>query len=154
MLIFIIGTLFKHFGDSPKFMYTLAAVLSAFGIALMLYCNLWSFPADIDTENLTSAIENSYSLFGALLGMWVVYIVDSKVLKFETAATLWGQLLKIALGFPILLLILEGSKPILNVILPCPPVARVFRYFATVCFAGVIWPMTFKYFAKIGKKQD
>lgn len=154
ILIVGIGFLFKRFGDSPNLIYTFAAILSVLGLAFMIYCNFWSFPADIDAENLASATKNSYSLFGALLGMWLVYVIDCKYLKFDTKASPLGQILKMALGFPLLILILEGSKPLLNLLFPESPIARIFRYFATVLFAGIIWPMTFKYFAKIGKKKD
>lgn len=153
VLIFVINYFFKRFDATPKLIYTFAAILSVLGVAFMLYCNFWNFPSDIDTENLESAIKNSYSLFGALLGMWAVYIIESRFLKFDTKASPLGQTLKLVIGFPILLLLLEASKPIWNFIVPNAPLARILRYFTTVLFAGAIWPMTFKFFAKVGKKN-
>ena len=32
--------------------------------------------------------------------------------------------------------------------------ARLVRYFLMVIVGGVLWPMTFKYFAKLGKKKE
>ena len=70
----------------------------------------------------------------------------------KTAAW-WAQILKLVLGFGLLLLVMEGSKPLLNLIFKGSLVAHTVRYFCTVLFAGVIWPLTFKWFAKLGAKQ-
>ena len=145
--------LFSRFGYTQKLMFPLMGGLSLLAVAFLLYTMLWQFPTDIDPHNLASARETACTLLGALLGLWVTYIVDEYKLHFDTQASVWGQILKFALGMVLVLGIMEGSKPLFNLIFgEGNYVARVIRYFLTVLFAGVAWPLTFPWFAKIGRK--
>ncbi len=146
--------LFSKIGYTRKLMLPLLSVLSVMAVAFLLYMLLWQFPADVDMDNLTSARENACTLFGALLGLWVTYVVDEYVKPYDTKAPLLGQLLKFSLGFVLVLGIMEGTKPLFNLMFgEGDLLARVIRYFLTVLFAGVIWPLTFKFFARIGGKR-
>lgn len=145
--------LFSRFGHTKKLMLPLLSALSVFATVFLLYALLWQFPADIDASNLTSARENACSLLGALIGLWATYLVDEYWLHFDTKAPLGGQVLKLVIGLALVLLILQGSKPLFHLIFgEGHLVARVLRYMLTVLFAGVVWPMTFKWFARIGKR--
>jgi len=148
--------LFSKVGYTRKLMFPLMSVLTVLGAAFLLYTLLWQFPADIDVQNLASARQNACTLLGALLGLWVTYIMDEYVRPFDTQAPLLGQLLKLVLGLAVVLGFMEGSKPLFNLIFgERNYLARIIRYFITVLLAGVIWPMTFKFFSKIGvKKHD
>lgn len=147
--------LFRHFGYTPKLMYPLMGILSLISVGFLLYTMLWQFPADIDQDNLTSARETACTLLGALLGLWVTYLFDTYKRPFDTKAPLIGQILKLVIGLLLVLGIMEGSKPLFNLIFgEGDYLARVIRYFLTVIFAGVVWPLTFPYFAKIGQKKE
>ena len=153
-LIFILWPLFNRYGLNRGLMYPLMAALTAMGIGFLLYVCLYHFPADIDSANYEGAVENAYKFLGCGLGLWVIYEVDTRFIRFETkTATWWAQILKLVLGFGLLLLVMEGSKPLLNLIFKGHFVAHTVRYFCTVLFAGVVWPLTFKWFAKLGAKQ-
>lgn len=146
--------LFSRVGYTRRLMFPLLSVLSVLAMAFLLYVLLWQFPADIDMNNLISARENACTLLGALLGLWVTYIFDEYVRPFDTGAPFLGQMLKFVLGFIVVLGIMEGSKPLFNLIFgEGDLLARVIRYFLTVLFAGVVWPLTFKFFAKLGTGQ-
>ncbi len=146
--------LFSKVGYTRKLMFPLMSVLTVLGAAFLLYTLLWQFPADIDVQNLASARQNACTLLGALLGLWVTYIMDEYVRPFDTQAPLLGQLLKLVLGLAVVLGFMEGSKPLFNLIFgEGNYLARIIRYFITVLLAGVIWPMTFKFFSKIGVKK-
>ena len=147
--------LFSKVGYTRKLMFPLLGVLSVMALAFLLYVLLWQFPANIDGDNLLSAKENACTLAGALLGLWVTYLFDDFVRPFHTQAPLLGQILKFVLGFILVLGIMEGSKPLFNLLFgEGDLLARVIRYFLTVLFAGVIWPLTFRFFTKIGKKAQ
>ncbi len=153
ILVFGLWFLFKRYGDAPRLMVPLLGALSAFGIFYLLYCLLNIFPADVDPTNLREAIKNAYTLLGCLIGMWVVYLLDQRVIHFDTKAPFLGQVLKAAIGFVLVLLILEGSKPLWYLVFgENNPLARVLRYMLTVIFAGTVWPLTFPWFAKVGRK--
>ena len=147
--------LFNRFGYTKRLMLPLMGGLSLLAVAFLLYAMLWQFPADIDPHNLSSARETSCTLLGALLGLWVTYLVDEYKLHFDTKAPPLGQFLKFVIGIALVLLFLEGSKPLFNLIFgEGSYVARVLRYALTVILAGVAWPLTFPWFKRIGRKQN
>lgn len=128
-----------------------------FGTLLVSAAYLWfamgyRFPGDVDISNLTSGRENALSLFGAILGLPVVYIIDQKWLHFSTKAVWWAQVLKLVLGLLALLLVKSMLKTVLNNLLG-EEVGRIIRYFCIVLTAGVLWPMTFGWFEKLGNKE-
>ena len=154
-LICILWPLFCEFGHQRKLMYPLMGVLSVFAVAFLLFVTLYNFPADIDVANYTSAVKNAYKFLGCTLGMWVIYEVDARFIKFDTkTAKWWAQIIKLAVGFGLLLLVMEGSKPLFNLIFKGNYIAYAIRYFCTVLFAGAVWPLTFKWFAKLGVKKS
>ena len=124
-------------------------------VGFLCYMAFWNFPADIDTTNYESALKNAFKFLGCTAGMWVVYEVDRSVIRFETAtARPWAQVLKLVLGFALLLVVMEGTKPLLNRLFDGSPMAHAVRYFLTVLFAGCVWPLTFRFFARLGTKTD
>ena len=153
-LICILWPLFCEFGHQRKLMYPLMGVLSVFAVAFLLFVTLYPFPSDIDAANYTSAVKNAYKFLGCTLGMWVIYEVDTRFIRFDTkTAKWWAQIIKLAVGFGLLLLVMEGSKPLFNLIFQGNYIAYAIRYFLTVLFAGAVWPLTFKWFAKLGAKK-
>ncbi len=129
----------------------LLGFMLAIAVAFVCYVEFWSFPADIDVHNLASGLENAYTLLGALLGLIVVYIVDEKWLNFSTKAVLWAQILKVIGGLLLVLAVKSGLKTPLNAILD-ESFGRAARYFLIVIVAGILWPLSFKWFEKLGKK--
>lgn len=139
-------------GNTKKGIPVLLCVMTVLAAAFMCFVELYDFSADIDIHNLTSGRENAYTLFGALLGLVVVYIVDEKWKHFSTRAVWWAQILKVLVGLALVLAVKTGLKTPLNLLLG-ESVGRAARYFLIVIFAGVIWPMSFRYFEKLGNKE-
>ena len=153
ILIFALHPVFKRAEKSPKVMYAFLFSMTAIMIAYTLFINLWQFPADVDPHNLESAIKNGYTLLGCAFGFLVVYTVDLKWTKFDTKAVWWAQLIKAGGGLLIVLLVKEGLKTPLNAIFDENTVARCIRYFLMVVAGGALWPMTFKWFSKLGQNK-
>ena len=63
----------------------------------------------------------------------------------------WVQFGKIVFGLLVVLAVKEGLRTPLELLLPVYP-ARAVRYFLVVITAGILWPMTFRYFRKLGEK--
>ena len=139
-------------GSKQRYMPVLFAVMLMLAAAFMCFVELYPFPADIDEHNYASGIKNAYTLLGALIGLLIAYIVDEKWLKFSTKAVWWAQVLKVAIGLGLVLAVKSGTKEILNLLLG-ESVGRAVRYGLIVVVAGVLWPMTFNWFAKLGKKK-
>lgn len=149
LLIFVLYPLIVK-GEGRRFPYLLALML-LLAIAYTLFVKCYPFPADIDQHNLESGMNNAYTLLGALSGIVVVYAVDKLWLKFSTKAVWWAQILKVAGGLGLVLVVKSGLKAPLNALLG-DAAGRTVRYFLIVIVAGCIWPMTFKWFEKLGRK--
>ena len=158
LLIFALSPLFEKAEKSPKVMYAILFSLTGIMLAYLLFMTYWSFPEEVfhvdNVHNLISAVKNAYTLTGCMLGFLVVYTVDLKWLKFDTKAVWWAQLIKIAGGLVLVLAVKELLRAPLEAILPANTWARMLRYFLMVVTAGAIWPITFKYFSKLGGKKE
>ena len=130
-------------------LFTVLTLLSA---AFLCFVEFWNFPADIDSHNLQSGIKNAYTLIGSLVGLVIVYFVDNKYIRFETSAIWWVQILKVVLGFLAVLAVKSGLKTPIEMICGGHMIARAIRYFLIVIMAGIIWPLTFKWLSKLGRK--
>ncbi|MBQ7362912.1 MAG: phosphatase PAP2 family protein [Clostridia bacterium] len=146
-LIVLLHPVFKTEESFNKYMPYLVGVSAALSLALMIYVHAVD-PTGIDEGNLASARENAASLFGCLLGLLLVYPLDRFVIRFETSARWYVQIIKLALGLLGVLAIKAGLKTPLGLIIPNIYAARVVRYFLIVAFAGGVWPLTFKFFSR------
>ena len=58
------------------------------------------------------------------------------------------------MGIGLVLAAKELLKYPLNAMMEADTWARLVRYFLMVIVGGVLWPMSFKYFAKLGKNKE
>ena len=151
VLIFLLRpTVLNGSGRSVKLVLC-GLILMALG--LFAYVEWFPFPADIDAHNLESGVKNAYTMLGSLAAVAIVYVADEKWLHFEVKASLIGQILKVVLGLLAVLLVKEGLRAPLNALFGGHMAARAVRYFLIVIAAGIVWPLTFRFFEKLGKKE-
>lgn len=149
---FTVGRLKKYFPALIGFMLLLA-------IGYLVFVFTYNFPSNVNPDRLLSGKKNAATLLGAICGMVVVYIVDKKWINFSVKAVWWAQIIKFSVGSALVLAVKEGSKILLNFILGESPCfiaefsGRAVRYFLVVLVAGMIWPLTFKWFSRFGKKE-
>lgn len=147
-LVFALYPIFKTEERFHKFMPYVIAVSCALSLGLLLYVFL--MPSEgVDSHNLASGMKNACTLFGCTLGLAPVYFIDKKFVKFETDAAWYSQIIKFVLGLCGVLLIKVGLSTPLVMLFSNEYVARAVRYFLIVMFAGTVWPLTFKFFAKL-----
>ncbi len=103
----------------------------------------------LDAHNYHSGLKNACTLLGVNIGLVGMYFLDRYYIKFETSAKWYVQVIKLALGFGIVLAIKAGLSSPLTALFGNEYVARVVRYFLIAAFAGILWPMCFKYLNKI-----
>lgn len=139
-------------GKYKKYFPVLLGVMTLVSASYLCFVELYPFPADIDAHNLTSGTENAYTLVGALLGLLIVYAVDEKWLNFSTKAVWWAQILKVVIGLLLVLAIKSGLKTPLNAMLG-ESIGRAVRYGLIVLMAGIVWPLSFKWFSKLGNRE-
>ena len=139
-------------GNQHRYLPGLFCGMLLLAIGFLCFVELYRFPVNIDLHNYESGVKNAYTLLGSLLGMLVVYIADEKWLNFPTKAVWWAQIVKVALGFVVVLLVKSGTKEMLNMLLG-ESVGRLIRYFLTVITAGIVWPLSFNWFSRLGVKE-
>ena len=156
ILIFGLHPLFKKAEKDARVMYGILAVLAVCVVAYFLYVTQYSFPESVylaeNIHNLESAQKNAYTLLGCMAGILVMYPVERKWIRFETKATLLVQIIKVALGLLLILAVKEGLKAPLDALCGGHLIARSIRYFFVVIVGGIVWPLTFRFFSKMGKK--
>ena len=139
---------------NPLKMKAVIGLMLAVSVVFLLYVSFWNFPADMDAHNIESGTTNAYTMIGCLTGVSMVYMIDVKYLNFPVKAVWWVQIIKIVGGLALVLAVKELMRAPLEAILPANTWARMLRYFLMVIMAGSVWPLTFKYFAKIGGKKE
>ncbi len=147
-LVFLCYPLFNKAQKSSKWMYGILIFLTLMVLGALLY---FLFGRHEANENLTSAIKNACTLLGCILGLIVVYTVDRKN-DFTTKAVWWAQILKAVGGIALVLCVKEGLRTPFELLFVNELVARSARYFMIVIAGGVIWPLTFGWFSRLGKK--
>ncbi len=148
LLIFLFYPLYRRAKTSLSALVLMMTPAVLLGIVALVYFTCFSFPVDAH-EHLLHAAENTCKLLGAAAAMLLTAFVDAKYLHFDTRAPLAGQILKAVLGIALILAVKAALKPLFALFLPQMP-ADFLRYFLTVAAAGIVWPMTFRWFAKIG----
>ena len=123
------------------------------GAGLCDLCESCRFPSDIDPDNLFEGRKNSCSLLGALLGFCVGYTLERRYIRFETKAVWWAQVLKVLGGAALLLAVKQGLKLLFAAVGFTWIGTHAIRYFFVVLLAATVWPLTFRWFARLGRKQ-
>ena len=134
-----------------KQMKLVIAGMLIMALGLLLFVEYYPL-GDVDKHNMESGMKNAYTMLGCLIGIAVVYLAERKYVNFETKAVWWAQLLKVILGLGLVLLVKEGLRGPLEAVMPTYT-ARAARYFLIVLTAGFLWPMSFRWFGKLGVKK-
>lgn len=151
VLVFVIYPFFRDMDRSPKKVYIIFSIFIVMAAAFVVFVELYDFPADIDTDNYASGLKNAYMILFCAVGLLLTFYVDTKYVRFPTQAVWWAQIIKVVAGLGILLALKAVLKAPLLALFGGHSAAHGVRYFIVIIFAGILWPMTFKYFARLGK---
>ncbi len=152
ILVFVIYPFFRDMDKSPKKVYIIFSIFIVLAAAFVAFVELYDFPADIDAENYASGLKNAYMILFCAIGLMLTFFIDTKYVHFPTQAVWWAQIIKVVVGLAILLALKSVLKAPLLALFGGHSIAHGVRYFIVILFAGIVWPMTFKFFAKLGKK--
>jgi len=152
LIIGILSPMVRHPSENGvKNKFTLILGLT---ICLLLFVQFYPLPIEeAQLHNLQSGSKNAYTMLGSVLGLMTVYPLEKKYLNFETKAIWWAQILKVLLGFALVLAVKEGLRSPLEALFAGHLAARSVRYYLIVVTAGFLWPMTFRWFSKLGAKK-
>ena len=88
-----------------------------------------------------------------MCGLMLAWWVDDKRTHFETKAVWWAQACKLLLGLGLIIALRVGLKALFYALFDGAVFADAVRYFLMAVTGGVLWPMTFRFWAKLGAKQ-
>lgn len=156
VLVFILYPIIYKATEKPKYMRIFFASMLCISLAYLMFVLLYDFPikAESELENINHGIKNAYKILGCLIGLWLSYEVDNRFIKFETKCVWWAQIIKLVVGLIPILLIKEGLDKPLETLFNGSYLADGIRYLLMVVFAGCVWPLTFKFFSKLGKNTE
>lgn len=146
-LIFALHPFFKTLDEHPYRLVYLLLCLLALSVAFIFYVELGNFDG-VDAHNYESAVKNAYTLLGSLCGFILIYLLDVRVYKYETKAPLLAQVLKLAVGAGLVILIKSLLKAPLLSLFGGHHIADAVRYFLMFAIAGGVCPLFFPYFTK------
>lgn len=151
-LVFGLYPVIRKATDSPKTMRILLGCMTALALVFLAFVHLYPFPADVDADNLAHGTKNAFTMLGCILGIWLTYEIESRYIRFDTKAVWWAQIVKLVVGFALLLAIKSGLKAPLSALMGGSYFADGVRYFLMTAFAGCVWPLTFKWFGRMGRR--
>ena len=147
VLVLGLWPVFDRLYRSPFGMLCLILVVLLLSVCNLAFVQLYPFPADVDAANLTDARSVAWKMLGMILAMCILFPVDRMWLRFETSAVWWAQILKVALGFGVVMALRLGLKTPLNQWLG-ENLGGAVRYFLMVIAAGIVIPFFFRFLPK------
>ena len=153
-MVFCLYPLIHRVTEKERTLRILFGVMTGLAVANLLYVLLCPFPADIDPHNLSHGTKNAYTMLGCLAGLWLSFEIEHRYIRFEVKAKWWAQLLKVVLGLALVLAVKEGFKIPMRAIFGEHNLGDGIRYFCMTVFAGCVWPLTFKFFSKLGAGKE
>lgn len=152
-LVLILYPVVQRATYKPKAMGVLLAVMVMLSAAYLLYFELvFRVPVGEEIgENLAHGIASGWKMLGCTVGMTLVWWLDEKYLRFDTKAVWYAQIVKVVIGMALLVAVKSGCKAPLNALLG-DGVGNAVRYFLVVALAGAVYPLTFRFFSRWGKR--
>lgn len=154
LLVMVAYPLFYRAWRNAKWFVLLIGFLLVTGIALLIYVEFVPLPANAIIEFSTDGAKTAYVMFGASLGLTLTLWLEPKYIRFSEKAVWWAQLLKVVIGLGLVIAIRMATKSPLLALCGGHNVAHAIRYFLMVAFGGAVWPLTFKFFGRLGKKKE
>ena len=131
----------------------LFAVLLVAGVALVVYADFCPPPSNAIAENTASGRANAYKMLGTSIGLVLAVWLDTRFIRFDTKAVWWAQIVKALLGIGLVVGVRTLTKAPLLALCNGHDVAGFLRYFLMVLVGGVLWPLTFRFFGRLGQKD-
>ena len=149
VLILILRPVFESDESFDRYMPIVVGCSIVISLGLLAYVLCIKGNASLDFENYHSALKNACTLLGCTAGLVPAYFIDRKYIRFNTSARWYAQIVKLLVGLIGVLAIKAGLSTPLNLIFGSEMIGRAVRYFLIVIFAGIVWPLTFKFFADL-----
>ncbi len=150
LMLLLMHFAFRYADSGKRAVYVLGGAGMLFSVAVILYLLLAPATAANVAEFDAHGRESVWSLVGAMLGLLVIWRVDDRYLHFPVKAVWWAQILKCLGGLALLMAVRIVLKAPLNALFMGDAAANGLRYFLMTIIGGAVWPMTFRFFSRLG----
>ncbi len=150
ILLAALYPVYKMSEEKPQVWPVLFGIGAGISLVLALVIEYVPWGEDVDPQNLAEAIKSVNLCFGCLLAMAICEPLERKKIRFETKAVWWAQVLKVALGIGIAMALRAGLKPVLSALFGSRGIGDAIRYFIITMAAMAGWPLTFRWFSRLG----
>lgn len=151
ILVFAFYPIIEKSRQNPNVMRIFLGIMLLWSVA-QVFITEPIYLTDTANANFLSAVKNAYKMLGAVVGFIAVYELDLRFIKFDTKAVWWAQIIKTVIGLGLTLAVQELGYIVFGLFLG-DMWYRCLTYFCMVIFAGAVWPLTFKWFSKLGIKK-
>ncbi len=153
VVLLVMHFLFRKKEMAPEIISIIFGVGGAIVLTITLVTALGSWESSPNHKFIGDTIKNLSVVSGMLLAVAAAAPIEKKYVNFDTYAIWWVQILKVALGGILLLLLKAVLKIPAQAIFGTFCLGDVVRYFL-MTFVGIcIWPMTFQWFSRLGRKD-
>ncbi len=142
-LVFAFHPLVEWAWGNGRRMALLLGALTGLSFLFLLFVLLVTPALGVSDAHYASGLKNACTILGAMLGLCLAYFVDTKYIRFETAAPLPVQVVKAVVGAALVFGVKALSKKPL-VLLLGEGFESLGRYFLLVVVAAVLWPLAFR----------
>ena len=150
---FVVGisAVFQAAEKNNKADIILNGALVLYAVIIVIYMEIMKSPAD---ANSMDGLKNGYTILGLALGLVTARYADKYKIKWETKASVWGQILKCICGIILIALTAFAVRQPAKLITGGHYCHYAIRYFLIVAVGGILWPMTFRFWSKFGTKKE
>ncbi|MBE7056428.1 MAG: phosphatase PAP2 family protein [Ruminococcaceae bacterium] len=152
ILIAILYPVIFKLTETKKGMRIFFTGLTLIALGCILFGEFYNFPGDVDVTNYENSLKTIYKISGCVLGLWLSYELDEKYLHFDTKASWWLQIVKLVIGFALVMGVKSGLKPVLALVFGNLALANGIRYFIVTVFGGFVCPLIFKFILDVVKR--
>lgn len=147
-----VHVLLSRWGEKTRGRIAISVGAVAFALVLLAVTTCLPVREGSIAEFDAHGVENAWKLLGTIVGFLIAWHWEETHTHFEVKAVWWAQVLKCVIGMALVVAVRAGFKPVLSALFGAQPFAGAIRYFAVAIVAGGLWPMTFGYFSKLGKR--
>ncbi len=152
LVLAVLHPLMKAADRKPVLLSVIFGVGAVLFLGLGLIFEFCAWGGEVDQNNRAEAVKVVHLIGGCMAGAALGAPLERKYVNFDVKAVWWAQILKVALGLGVLLGFRMGLKPVFAAVFGTLGFGDFLRYFVLALAGIFLWPMTFRFFGKLGKK--
>lgn len=153
LMVWLMSYLFRKADSGKKAVYVIGGAGLLVCAASVLYLIMVPATPRNVAEFDAQGMKSTFTLLGAMLGLIVIWWLDDRFVRFPVRAVWWAQLLKCAMGIGLMLMLQALLLQPLLTLFQGYAAAYAAQYFIITVVAGGVWPMTFRFFSRLGNRS-